>query len=194
MGKWHGSPDPWVWFCYVRVASFEGAARKRGYRTPRFRLRLKRGYTPAPSAPGGRAPPLHSSSGGQRKGSGLVVCGDRVRFRCRHVFRPGRVFPWRGRRGSCLVCGRWRGGCALSWGKTGAARAGGRRFTAGPIADSGPAWGARLDLAQVGQRCAIEAGEVGLIALGVKDRGFREFGFSSGFHHSRVLPSSRRRR
>ncbi len=51
----------------MQIASFEGAARKRGRKTPRFRLRLKRGYTPAPSAPGlsvvalakseGRAPP-----------------------------------------------------------------------------------------------------------------------------------------
>jgi len=66
-GKWHGSPNLCVWFCIVRVASFESAARKRGYKTPRFRLRFKRGNPPAPSAPGlsvvalakseGRAPP-----------------------------------------------------------------------------------------------------------------------------------------
>jgi len=36
----------------MRVAAFEGATRKRGRQTPRFRLRLKRGYTLAPSARG----------------------------------------------------------------------------------------------------------------------------------------------
>jgi len=55
------------WFCIVRVASFEGAARKRGRPTPRFRLRLKRGYTRGTQRArfvhrilgegGGRAPP-----------------------------------------------------------------------------------------------------------------------------------------
>ncbi len=50
MGKWH---DQWVWFCRVHVASFEGTARKRGRETPRFRLRLKRGYTPYPERTSG---------------------------------------------------------------------------------------------------------------------------------------------
>jgi len=53
MGKWPGSPDPGVWFCRVLVASFEGAARKRGRLDTALSPAAKTPATlRAPSAPG----------------------------------------------------------------------------------------------------------------------------------------------
>jgi len=60
-GSGTGLPTTWVWVCRVRVASFEGEARKRGCKTPCFRLRLKHGYSRVAvvvlAKSEGRAPP-----------------------------------------------------------------------------------------------------------------------------------------